>query len=189
MNDRKRVLIVPGLRDSGPAHWQSLWQDKHPEYVRVSQRHWQTPDLEEWVATLDRAILEAGGTVLIVAHSFGCLAAIERLRNCSDDVAGALLVAPADPLKWGQTPFQPSQACVVPTTLVASRTDPCMDFDKAVQLARILGSDLVDAGDAGHLNAESGHGAWPQGERLLEKLIARSNARERDLRVSLALSA
>jgi len=29
------VLLVPGIGNSGPAHWQSLWQVKHPDVGRV----------------------------------------------------------------------------------------------------------------------------------------------------------
>jgi predicted alpha/beta hydrolase family esterase len=29
---------------------------------------------------------------------------------------------------------------------------------------------LIDAGDAGHINAESGHGDWSQGWRIFEQL-------------------
>ncbi|MBI4190694.1 MAG: alpha/beta hydrolase [Betaproteobacteria bacterium] len=50
------VLIVPGLRNSGPVHWQSLWQLKHAEYVRVIQLDWGVPSLDDWTAALDRAI-------------------------------------------------------------------------------------------------------------------------------------
>jgi predicted alpha/beta hydrolase family esterase len=166
------VLIVPGPHNSGPVHWQSLWQLKHPEYVRVRPEH------------LDRAIRDAFGRVFIVAHGLGSFAAIRRLGARSADVAGALLVAPE---KWGQTPFQAVDECPIPTTLVASRNDPCLPFHEAAQLARRLGSRFVSAGAAGHIDAESGYGAWPEGERLLSKLMAQSRARERDLKIGLAL--
>ncbi len=32
------VLLVPGIGNSGPAHWQSLWEAKHPAVARVMQR-------------------------------------------------------------------------------------------------------------------------------------------------------
>jgi hypothetical protein len=32
------VLILPGLNNSGPSHWQSLWLAAHPEYCRVVQK-------------------------------------------------------------------------------------------------------------------------------------------------------
>jgi hypothetical protein len=181
------VLIVPGLGNSGPVHWQSLWQVKHPEYVRVSQRDWEAPRVDDWAEPLDRAIREAQGRVFIVAHSFGCLAAIRRLEQRSGDVSGALLVAPADPAKWA--PALSLQELPIPTTLVASRNDPWIPLGKAHHVARQLGSSFVNAGEAGHINTESGYGPWSEGERLLAKLMATSAARERALAIGLALGA
>jgi predicted alpha/beta hydrolase family esterase len=50
-----------------------------------------------------------------------------------------------------------------PSILIASRTDPHCDYAKAEDIAYAWGSAIVDAGDAGHLNTESGHGPWPEG--------------------------
>ena len=161
------VLIVPG-RDRSPAHWQSLWQLRHPDYVRTAPED------------LDRAIREAQGSVFIVAHDVGCVVLIRRLAGRWADVAGALLVAPTEPdFPFGEIP--------IPTTLVASCTDRHMPLRKAHSLARQLGGRFVNAGDAGHIDAESGHGPWPEGERLLAKLIQRSRTRERELLVGLSL--
>jgi hypothetical protein len=38
------------------------------------------------------------------------------------------------------------------------------------------GSPLVDAGDLGHINADSGIGEWPEGVRLLASLIREEQA-------------
>jgi predicted alpha/beta hydrolase family esterase len=35
-----RLLIVPGLHDSGPAHWQTWLQAQYREACRVQQRRW-----------------------------------------------------------------------------------------------------------------------------------------------------
>jgi hypothetical protein len=181
------TLIVPGLNNSGPAHWQSLWQLKRPDYVRVVQRDWSEPRLDEWAASLDRAIRKGRGKSLIVAHSYGCLATLRRLQQRSDDVAGVMLVAPADPEKWGQTPFS---AIAVPSVLVASRNDPWLEFDKAKSLAATLGAAFVNLGMAGHVNAESGYGPWEQGERILDELLVqavRNDKVERQLALAAAL--
>jgi predicted alpha/beta hydrolase family esterase len=58
-----------------------------------------------------------------------------------------------------------------PSILVASRSDLWACFARSAEIARRWGSHLVDAGEAGHLNAESGHGDWPLGLSLLERLI------------------
>jgi uncharacterized protein len=46
------VLLIPGLYNSGPEHWQSIWGVKHPEYHRVQQDDWETPRCSNWMQTL-----------------------------------------------------------------------------------------------------------------------------------------
>jgi len=53
---------------------------------------------------------------------------------------------------------------------VASRDDVHCTFDKADSLARDWGAELVDLGNAGHINAAAGLGDWPQGQALLRRL-------------------
>ena len=50
------VLTLAGLWNSGPQHWQTHWEARHPQWSRVPHGEWQTPDKDEWVAELDRAI-------------------------------------------------------------------------------------------------------------------------------------
>jgi predicted alpha/beta hydrolase family esterase len=54
--------------------------------------------------------------------------------------------------------------------VVASRTDPHAPFAASQALAAHWGAELVDAGDAGHIDTSSGYGPWPEGERLLATL-------------------
>ena len=54
---------------------------------------------------------------------------------------------------------------------MASHDDPYCSFARAQSFAAAWGSTLVDAGAAGHINADSGLGDWPQGQALLNKLI------------------
>ena len=50
------VLIVPGIGNSGPRHWQTLWERQHPDWRRVQQRDWDHPVCDEWRRGLDDAI-------------------------------------------------------------------------------------------------------------------------------------
>ena len=173
------MLIVPGLRGSGPGHWQTLWLAKHRAYQRVLQQDWLAPRLEDWAAALDGAIAAAGGGAFVAAHGFGCLAALARLGRHDDGVAGVLLVAPRHPDEFRFVP----RPLHVPAILVASRNDPCMTLAEANRLARHLGAGLVDAGEAGHID-----GAWPKGERVLGRLFAMAGERERELTVAMAMA-
>jgi len=54
-----KVLLLPGLYDSGPEHWQSYWEREVPGATRIVQRDWDTPAREEWVEALEDAVAEA----------------------------------------------------------------------------------------------------------------------------------
>jgi predicted alpha/beta hydrolase family esterase len=51
-----------------------------------------------------------------------------------------------------------------------------MDFARAEHWARVWGSELVDLGDAGHINVESGFGAWTFGKEVLRRLVEKADA-------------
>jgi hypothetical protein len=37
------ILLIPGLWNSGPEHWQSYWEGERSDCRRVEQSDWQTP--------------------------------------------------------------------------------------------------------------------------------------------------
>jgi predicted alpha/beta hydrolase family esterase len=175
------ILIIPGLNDSGPDHWQTLWERRYPNALRVDLGMWDDPHRNTWVNKLNLAIHRAGRPVVLVAHSLGCLTVAwwaEYERPGPDRaIIGALLVAPPDVDRPGLDPrlarFSscPRQPLPFRSTLVASRNDPFCPSRTAITLARDWGSRFADAGEAGHINADSGHGSWPEGERLLAQLL------------------
>ncbi len=164
------TLLLPGLHGSGPGHWQSLWQASNPRLTRVEQFDWDTPDIDVWASTIVQAVRHQRQQVVLVAHSFACLAALRASLVIDRQIAGALLVAPADPDKFGVEPLLPHAALPFPSIVVASRNDPWMSFEKAARWAQLWDSNLVDLGNAGHINAEAGYGVWPKGEELLREL-------------------
>jgi predicted alpha/beta hydrolase family esterase len=173
-------LMVPGIDNSGPEHWQSRWEERREDCVRVELGLWDRPHRNTWVNNLNAAIATARRPVILVAHSLGCHAvawwnALER----PDDgkVVGALLVAPpkvegltADSRIDGFAPLA-RERLRFPSLLAASRDDPYVSFKQAKRMAAAWGSRLVDVGWLGHINARSGIGHWPFGEFLLERLI------------------
>ena len=42
------ILIVPGLNNSGPDHWQTRWQEKLSTAHRIEQKNWDQPDHAAW---------------------------------------------------------------------------------------------------------------------------------------------
>jgi predicted alpha/beta hydrolase family esterase len=81
-----------------------------------------------------------------------------------------LLVAPADPDRFGIDEQLPRHALGVPATLVASSNDPWLRLTSAGQLATRWRARFVAYAGAGHINAESGYGPWPEGLALLAQL-------------------
>ena len=153
MSNRPRIIIVPGWRDSGPGHWQSLWAEKLCDAERVTQDDWITPSRAAWIESIGRTILSQSGPVVIAAHS---------------------LVAPADPERRGVlADFAPVPFQKLPyrSVLVASSNDPFCPVRQAGAYARAWGSEFVRVQDGGHLNVESGHGEWPLGLVLLQSLV------------------
>jgi predicted alpha/beta hydrolase family esterase len=163
------ILIIPGLGGSGPGHWQSRWETKLSTARLVEQDDWRTPRLEDWTARIVAAVEAAARPVLLVAHSLGVTAVVHAAPRLPKDVVrGAFLVAPpADTVLLeaagpGFTPL-PRDPLPFPSVLVASRDDPYAPYEESEEISYAWGSRLLDAGEAGHLNAESGHGPWPEG--------------------------
>lgn len=160
------MLTVPGLYGSGPGHWQSRWEGHFPDWRRVEQDDWSTPDLARWSARVGQAARAAQAErprhaprAVLVAHSFGCLASLHWAVQARDAVAGVLLVAPADPDKFGVADQLPQRALPFPAVLVASRNDPWLGYGQALEWGARWGAEVVDAGHAGHINADSGLGS------------------------------
>lgn len=188
------MLMLPGLDNSGPRHWQSHWESL-PGSSRVDFGSWAEPRLHDWVPKLDRTVRECPRPVVLVGHSLGCLAATwwsalywtEALR---EKVRGALLVAPPDVDALDTDPrlrdFRPLPRVLLPfsSILVASRNDPYASFERSAEMGRMWGSEFVDAGSIGHINAASGIGEWSAG---LQHLTAISGQNPHRLTAELGL--
>ena len=167
------IIIVPGWRDSGLGHWQTLWAERLPQARRVVQDDWHTPTRSAWVARLEETVLEQPGPVVIVAHSLGCITTAHMKPEAAARVRGALLVAPADPERRAVlSDFAPVPYAALPyrSILVASSNDPYCPIRLAGAYARAWGSEFVRLQNAGHINVDSGHGEWPLGRALLQSL-------------------
>lgn len=173
MSSAPNIVIVPGWRDSGPGHWQSLWAESLPGAVRVQQDDWITPQRTAWVAGISQTILAQPGPVVIAAHSLGCIAVTHLPPEVVQRIQGALLVAPADPERRGiLSDFAPVPYQTLPyrSIVVASNNDPFCPIRTAGAYARSWGSELVRLQNAGHINIEAGFGDWPLGLALLQSL-------------------
>lgn len=174
------ILIVPGYKNSDPDHWQSRWQARLSTARRVEQEAWSKPERADWTAAIAKAVNEAEKPVVVVAHSLGAAATVQAIPEFSKNLAGALLVAPPEvenpkirprhlmtfgPYSRDPLPF--------PSIVIASRDDPYSSYEAADDIAAAWGALFMDAGKAGHINAESGFGPWPEGLMVFAKFLSK----------------
>lgn len=175
------IIMVPGLGNSGPGHWQTRWVEKLSNATRVHQTDWETPTREAWVSQVVRAVEQAPRPVILVAHALGVITCVHAAPAFPHNkVAGAFLVAPSDvdnslhlaEVKREFAPV-PRDPLPFPSLLVASRNDPYCRYERAEDFSYAWGAQLVDAGEAGHINPQSNYGPWPEGILRFASFVAR----------------
>jgi uncharacterized protein len=166
------ILVVAGHMGPGPDHWQRRLVSKLSTAQLVEQEDWVHGSLPVAVETLAAAVAAAEKPVVFVAHSVGCILVAHAVQAMAapEKVRGAYLVVPPneaalrafsgiDPqfanVPQGPLPF--------PSLLVATSNDPYSTLEDSASLALAWGSQLVEAGEAGHIDHTSGHGPWPEG--------------------------
>lgn len=186
-----RHLILSGWLGSGPTHWQTLWEAQHAGCVRVEQSDWQRPRRGDWAAQLNAAVLDAPNDrpLSLIAHSLGCVLVAWWAATARADVVAkvqaALLVAPPDVQRhpvlatrlpgWSPMPTQPLPFAAA---VIASSDDPFCPIEQAQRWATQWGARWIPAGAAGHLNADSGLGAWPAAWDVLQSLMQNPRAQK-----------
>jgi|CeladaMinimDraft_18_1061708.scaffolds.fasta_scaffold00001_1571 hypothetical protein len=180
------ILLVPGWIGSDPDHWQSRWARSLRTARIIEQEDWSRPNRDAWVSRIIEAVRQATRPVVFVAHSWGVAAVVHAAPKLAElGVAGAYLVAPADvdvtdnifpATDSGFSPV-PLEKLPFPAVLVASSDDPHCSFDRAREFAERWGAAFVPAGNAGHINSESGHGPWPEGLMRFGLFLSQLNTR------------
>lgn len=165
------ILMVPGLGGSGPDHWQTRWQDRLSTARRVEQAAWDEPDRALWTERLVDDVSACRRPVVLVAHSLGVVTVAHAAASLPAEVVrGAFLVAMPDVERDDLEPASlrdfaplPRDPLPFPSLMVASRDDPYCEYGRAEDVSYDWGAAIVDAGEAGHLNAAGGFGPWPEG--------------------------
>ena len=190
-------LILPGWQNSGPQHWQSLWETQL-RAQRVEQHDWIRPLRGDWITRLEDHLLSISEhptqdirrlsaqnaskieekEILLIAHSLGChlVSAWAALSKQTHRIKGALLVAPPDGIRENfpqeLRSWRPPvlQKLPFPSICVISSNDPFCDQQSGKDMAAAWGSALIELGAKGHINADSGLRDWPQGKAWLAQL-------------------
>ncbi|SMQ66254.1 hypothetical protein SAMN06295905_1434 [Devosia lucknowensis] len=174
------ILILPGLGGIKPGHWQTRWAEKMKTAAIVEQADWWEPNADDWIDTIIQAAQLTTRTVVFVCHSTSVSALVHAAPRLPDNVRGAFLVAPTDVEESPAAPkaihvFRPvpRDPLPFPSMVVASSNDPYVTLERAVEFANCWGSDFHQAGEAGHINVDSGHGPWPEGLLMFTRLMQR----------------
>ncbi|MCH4539365.1 alpha/beta hydrolase [Ochrobactrum sp. POC9] len=177
------ILIIPGYTNSGPDHWQTRWESKLSTARRVQQAEWSKPVREDWIGEVVKAAHAATKPIVLVAHSLGVAAAVHALPQFQHKVAGAFFVAPPDVSNDKIRPKHlmtfgpyPRERLPFPAITVVSRNDPFSSFEAAEDVVKDWGAMLIDAGESGHINSESGHGPWPEGSMVFAEFMTQLQA-------------
>ena len=172
-----KILILPGLGNSGEKHWQTAWEVLYPSFIRVNQADWETPICEDWIKTIKDNIQEIGSeNVILVGHSLACSTIGYWATKYKTPIKGALLVAPsdteADSYPSGTTGFSPMPTAPLPfkTITVTSDDDFYVSVERAKLFAEQWNSKLVVLNNLGHINGDSKLGNWDFGLSLLKEL-------------------
>ena len=170
------TVIVPGVGGSEAQHWQSWLQQQIVSSSRVQQKHWDRPVLNHWVSQFVKTVATIEAPIQIVAHSFGCLTSVAALAEHAElraKVKNLILVAPANPARFGESGFARHSltdykqyfhqlSIDVPTTLLISENDPWLGYVDALQLAQAWKLTPINLGQVGHINVASGFGPFPE---------------------------
>ncbi|HSW18474.1 MAG TPA: alpha/beta hydrolase [Ramlibacter sp.] len=181
------VLIVPGMRDAVPQHWQTLLAASLAAQgvpVReVAPMGRENLNCKRSLDAIEAAAAAIDGPLVVVAHSGGSVMVAHWAKWTRRAVQGALLATPPDLSKPMPDPLLsfealqaggwlpvPQQRLPFPSILAASRNDALATYESAAAMAKDWGSTLVDLGEVGHLNPASGFGEWPRALDLIAQL-------------------
>jgi len=180
------ILVVPGLRDHVPDHWQTLLEASLGNarcVPRMERDAIEKLSCTAWVEMLDLSLARIDGPVVLVAHSAGCMIVVHWALTHGRPIQGALLATPPDfesPLPDGYPTMEmlrangwtPTPRVRLPfkSIVAASTDDPLGNLDRVADLAKAWGSALVNLGPVGHLNPASGFGEWPRAQEFLREL-------------------
>ncbi|WP_114209115.1 RBBP9/YdeN family alpha/beta hydrolase [Acidisarcina polymorpha] len=175
---RVPLLILPGRNNSGPQHWQTLWQERRSDALRPSPANWNEPELNDWMTALERTLKACFAPPVLVAHSMGCLLSVCWASQHRTDlpISGMFLVAPPNFNREGFSARSftdiPEVPMPYPTLVVASTNDPYCTIDVAKRLAGAWEAGFISVGERGHIATEPGNGSWEEGWHLLEAFAA-----------------
>jgi len=176
------ILLSPGYGWANDSHWMARWSRQMKSASLVEHKDYITPKKADWIGDIVLAVENAPKPVVLVGHSLGCIAIAHASSFFSaEKVKGVFFVTPSDWERDNLIPEFPNHdfrevprgKLPYPSQLLASRNDPFMEFSKSEELASAWGASLIDAGEAGHINVDSGQGPWRANVKIANMEVIR----------------
>ncbi len=172
------ILFVPGPGPLTDDHWLKRWESRLSTAQLLGGR--DHANRERWADGIRTAVAQAQRPVVLVAHSLGVLASAHAMAGAELGLVrgGFFVSAPSERGVRALPGVDPALAPPLgplpfPSLLVASRDDPHASYEEMEAMALDWGSQIIDAGAAGHIDAASGHGPWPEGLMRFGAFLAR----------------
>jgi predicted alpha/beta hydrolase family esterase len=170
------TVVIPGWQGSGEGHWQTWLEEQLHDAGRETRRpafgDLDRPDLADWSNALRAVLSDLPGGFDVVAHSLGAVLWLHHVANPGrlPKPDRVLLVAPPSPRSEipELSEFLPPpldvdavRAGAGGTVLVGGDDDPYLPEGIAEAYGRPLKIATTVVPSGGHLNTDSGYGAWP----------------------------
>jgi uncharacterized protein len=165
----RSFLILHGRQGSGPGHWQTWLAGR----LRGNGEHVAYPDLpdadapmlEQWLHVLAGEIGALPGEHTVLCHSLACVLWLHHVERGGRQADRLLLVAPpAEQESLGSFFPAPLPRLEHEARIACSDDDPYCPAGAAVLYGEALGIPVDLLPGAGHVNADSGFGPWPEVE-------------------------
>lgn len=172
-----KYYIIPGYSKNTPEHWQSVWANVIPNTQTIEQDKWEDVHKNDWITRIEETLAnEDLSQVILIGHSLGVATILHWAKEYGHSVRGALLVAPTDvddlpePIAAHGFNPMPLEKLPFPSIIIASENDVWISLKRAQEYAELWGSEFVNVGKLGHINADSNLGEWQDGQGVLKRL-------------------
>jgi len=173
------ILIISDAADAGGDYWQTRWEVKLSTAQKVILPAEDKPDLSKWADIITEIARNCARPIVVIAHSWGIPAVMYALPHLGEKICGGFFVCPPDingsdekSERAADVRSYPHSPLPFPSIVIASRNDLSGNYEKTERLAAEWRSLFMDAGDSGHIDAESGYGPWPEGLMVFSQFLA-----------------
>jgi hypothetical protein len=182
------VILIHGFAATKNSNWfpwlsKTLTHDAGASVSAISFPHPRKPDVNEWIATLNGEIRDAGEKTLLIAHSLGCITLLKYIAGLPDTISigGIILVSAFDeslpllPLLNSFVAEKPDYERITPKVrniqVLASSNDIIVPMKYTKRVADQLRVSATEIQKAGHFTTQDGYRKFPELYRLAVEMM------------------